>query len=1107
MKRFVVTSFCLWALASGLLAVPSGTTPPAGSEASAAASQAAQNAIKSFKLEGGLKVELFAAEPLLANGVAFTVDEKGRWYIAETYRQERGVEDNRGHGNWLNDDIAARTTEDRLAMIRKFYPDEKKFAEKFTKYEDRITRVEDTNGDGMADKQTIFADGFREPLDGTGAGILARGGDVWWTCIPHLWRFRDGDGDGSAEGREKLLSGFGVKFAFRGHDMHGLRFGPDGKLYFSIGDRGINVKTKEGVQIAEPDTGSIMRCNPDGTDFEVFATGVRNPQELAFDELGNLFTGDNNSDGGDKARFVYLVEGGDSGWRMTYQYLNDRGPWNREKLWDEKEALKAKYLIPPIANIGAGPSGLTYNPGTALGERHRGRFFLSDFRGGASASVVHQIALEAKGAWFKPKEVKDFVKGVLTTDCEFGNEGALYVLDWVESWGGVGKGRIYKFSDPSANVAQQAETRKLIEEGMTKRGDPELSQLLGHADMRVRMAAQFALAEKGVPSTPVFAKVAADANAPRLARLHAIWGLGQLGRKSPEALTALASLLADGDSEVRSQAAKLAGDHRVAALGSKLIPLLKDGDSRVRFFAAASLGKLGPNPAAFEPLCQALRENNDQDPILRHGCVMGLAGSATAEQLAAKASDGAVPVRVGALLTLRRQGSGAITAFLKDADESVLLEAARAIHDAPIEPALPALAALITNKSVRNPHTLSRAVNANYRVGRAENAGALAAFAADSAAPEGARREALEALADWAHPDAKDRLLNLWRPLPGRPANDAIAAVTAAMPSLIKDAPQSIQESAARTASKLSIATASEPLLQLVSNENASTSARIAAIAALVKLKDPRAAQAAKAAVSAKDPKLRSEGLQALAAQDPAAAVKAIGELIKHGSAAEKQGGLRALTQLKRPEATALLAGLMDRLIAGQLAPEIQLDVYEAAKKVDAAELKERLAKYRASFPASDPLAPYRIALAGGDVERGRKLFREKAEVQCLRCHKAEIGDSIVGPDLTRIGAQRDRVYLLESIVFPNRHIAPGFQIVTLMLKNQEVVAGRLLGEDAAAVKIETMDEQGKPKAVTVPVAQIAERLSAPSPMPENIRDLLSKTELRDLVEYLATRK
>src|SRR5690349_11422054 len=86
-------------------AVPPGGEAATGHGAAQPTAQAtadAQNAIKNFQHEAGLKIDLFATEPLLANPVAFTQDEKGRWYIAETYRQERGVEDNRAHGNWLD---------------------------------------------------------------------------------------------------------------------------------------------------------------------------------------------------------------------------------------------------------------------------------------------------------------------------------------------------------------------------------------------------------------------------------------------------------------------------------------------------------------------------------------------------------------------------------------------------------------------------------------------------------------------------------------------------------------------------------------------------------------------------------------------------------------------------------------------------------------------------------------------------------------------------------------------------------------------------------------------------------------------------------------------
>src|SRR6266478_5289602 len=195
----------------------------------------------------------------------------------------------------------------------------KHLKDKFATYEvahDRVRLIEDTDGDGVADKATVFADGFHSAADGIGAGVLARKGNVYYTCIPNLWLLRDTKGENKADVKKSLSHGYGVHVAFLGHDLHGLRFGPDGKIYFSCGDRGLNVKTKEGATIFNPDSGAVLRCDPDGSNLELVATGLRNPQELAFDQYGNLFAVDNNSDSGDKARWVYIVDGGDSGWRM-----------------------------------------------------------------------------------------------------------------------------------------------------------------------------------------------------------------------------------------------------------------------------------------------------------------------------------------------------------------------------------------------------------------------------------------------------------------------------------------------------------------------------------------------------------------------------------------------------------------------------------------------------------------------------------------------------------------------------------------------------------------------------------------------------------------------
>ena len=321
------------------------------------------------QLPPGMQMDVFADESLVANPVAFSIDEKGRVFVCETFRQGKGVEDNRKHLVWLEDDLAAQSVADRLAMFRKHLGEK---VHDYSKFEDRVRLLIDTDQDTLADKVVTFADGFNEIEDGTGAGVLAINGDVYFTCIPNLWLLKDTDGNGIADVKKTLHSGYGVRVAFRGHDMHGLTLGPDGRVYFSIGDRGYNVITPEGNHLHRPYCGAVFRCELDGSGLEEFAYGLRNPQELAFDDYGNLFTGDNNSDSGDLARLVYVLPESDSGWRMYYQYLDDRGPWNRERIWlpyqwDEKTAAaQPASILPPVANLADGPSGLVAYPGTGL---------------------------------------------------------------------------------------------------------------------------------------------------------------------------------------------------------------------------------------------------------------------------------------------------------------------------------------------------------------------------------------------------------------------------------------------------------------------------------------------------------------------------------------------------------------------------------------------------------------------------------------------------------------------------------------------------------------------------------------------------------------------
>ena len=416
--------------------------------------ESADAILKGFSIAPGLHVEVWAAGPQLANPVALCFDGKGRAFVAESGRRRTSVPNIGTHPDWQDGSLALHSVEDRARFMREIYPPgtgkmPPRDAADFNRdgvfdwhdlevESERVRLLEDTDGDGRADRSAVFAEGFNSLTTGVGAGILARGSEVWFTCIPHLWRL------GPDNKREALLDGFGVHVVSSGHDMHGLRFGPDGRLYWTIGDCGAHVRTKEGAVIDVPESGAVFRANPDGTEMELVHTRLRNPQHLAFNEVGDLFTGDNNGDAGDKARWVHVVEGGDSGWRNGWEMrevspLEPRlGLWNEERLWDLDVGRTAPHLVPPLAHIGHGPAGICYYPGTGLPEPFHDCFFLSDFPGG-----VRYFRCKAKGASYEVEDAGPRLEdnspvelsgkllwGLGPSDVQFPPGGGVMVLDW-----------------------------------------------------------------------------------------------------------------------------------------------------------------------------------------------------------------------------------------------------------------------------------------------------------------------------------------------------------------------------------------------------------------------------------------------------------------------------------------------------------------------------------------------------------------------------------------------------------------------------------------------------------------------------------------------------
>ncbi len=1069
----------------------------------AAASDEAAKALKRMRVPSGMEAKVWAAEPLLANPVAFCFDEKGRCYVAETFRLHAGVTDNRGHMYWLDDDLASRTVADRVAMYRKHLKD------RFKTYEtehDRVRLIEDTKGKGIADKATVFADGFHRAADGIGAGLLARKGSVYYTCIPDLWQLRDTDGDGKADVRSSLATGFGIHVAFLGHDMHGLRMGPDGLLYFSIGDRGFNVTTKEGVHLFYPDTGAVLRCEPDGSHLEVVHIGLRNPQELAFDARGDLFTMDNNSDSGDRARLVYISEGGDSGWRTGYQYgsaLSNRGPWNAEKIWHLPNSEQPAYVVPPLAHITAGPSGLCYNYGaTALPERYADHFFICDFHGSSGGSGVFSFAVKPRGASFEVSDGHPFIWSVLATDCDFGPDGAFYLSDWVDGWGLTGKGRIYRFADAeAAKKPILSEVKKLLAEGFESRSTAECVKLLGHADLRIRQEAQFTLAERGPSSIVPLAKIAKEEKNP-LARFHAIWGLGQLGRRGEKVQESLQPLLTDADAEVRRQAARALGWVKDAD-GHDLIALLHDTEPRVRYQAALSLSRSNVHWSnadakdAWDALTKLIEDNADRDAYLRQAATKALARYPH-EKLSEASKHPSATVRLAAVLALRQQKSTRVSAFLDDVDPRIVVEAARVVHDV-LEPrdGKP-LAERLTKPNVP-PTFLLRALHAHFRLGAYENALALAAYAARPDAPEKMRVEALKMLGQWAKPPRRDQVTGLTQNLPPREAKIAADAIQRFLGGIFAG-PNAVRQQAAKVAADLGIKEVAPLLIALAADDKRPSLARVEALQALESLHDANLEKAMRSALKDADVRVRSEGRRLLSHLHPVEAFTELERALTQGQTVERQQAFAILGDMKSPRADTELSKWLDHLLDDKLAPETRLDLLDAAARRKSATVAEKLKRYAAIENKNDPLSPYKDALVGGDAEAGRRIFFGKAEVSCLRCHKVQGVGGEVGPDLGGIGSKQKRDYLLEAIVAPNKQIAKGFETLVLTLTDGKSVTGVLKSEDAREVRLMTAEGQ----LLVVAKNKIDERATGKSAMPEDLTKQLTRREIRDLVEFLA---
>lgn len=1085
--------------------------------------EAARNSVTPVLAEG-LKLEVWGVDSLVRDPIAIHVSDDGSIYYSRSPRRNNAEFDIRGHQDWEIRSIALQTVEDKRNFLRTELSPERSSENTWLKdlngdgshdwkdmlvERNEVYQLKDSDGDGLADWSQKQVYDFHEEVTDVAGGILKTEDALYVAAGPDMWRLMDTNGDGIMDEKKSLSHGYAIHIGFGAHGMSGVEMGPDGRIYWGIGDIGFNGKGDDGTEYKYPNRGVIARSNPDGSDFEIFAMGVRNTHEFVFDQYTNLISVDNDGDhAGEKERLVYLTRGSDSGWRINWQFGKYRDPdnntykvWMDEKLYLPRWEGQAAYITPPILNYVSGPTGMVFNPGAGLGERWKDHFFVVEFVGSPASSGLHAFQLQPKGASFELTKTEKIVGSFLPTGIDFGPDGALYMADWVNGWNDKNYGRIWKLTDETAKGwALQKQTEAEIKADYKKLSEADLKSKLYFEDLRIRRKAQFELVKRGKKGAEIFQQVIQD-KSNQVARIHGILGLSQLGRLNDISMAdPLVALLKDSDPEIQAQAAKWLGDIRYSKAGKELIANLTHENARVRFFSAEALGR-SKNQEAIQPLIALLESNNDEDAYLRHGVTYALSQIGKVEPLVALASHPSKAVRLGAVLALRRLESPELAKFLNDSDEYIVTEVARAIHDDfSVEAALPALGALLSTTSFQNEPLIRRAISANQRVGKEENLNHLITYLAKPGTPEILKKETIAAIGTWAKPSLVDRVDGRYR---GEVTRDPSAIKQKVQPVLVSQA--SAKEEALRVESikaigKLQINESADLLLSKLKLDPAEA-VKVQALNSLVAMNAANLSEAISFAMSDNAEAVRVAGLGLLAQTSLPndQKVTLLTDIIKKRTLPEKQTALLTLGGLEGSKDLPVWKTILADFDAGKLPEGTWIELEEAIAATSSADLKTQFDGLLEKKAAGEAWKKYAGALAEGNARRGRNIFFENQTAQCIRCHAYDDMGGNAGPALDAIGKTLSKEELLIALVEPSKRLAPGFGTISIEMASGEKVTGTLLEEkkDSMSVKVGSDTKEILKK-------EIKSSQMAASSMPP-MGTLLTKRELRDLVTYLTT--
>ncbi|HTE30935.1 MAG TPA: PVC-type heme-binding CxxCH protein, partial [Chryseolinea sp.] len=524
-----------------------------------------ESLLADLKVYEGLEVKLFASEPMFTNPTNIAIDTRGRVWVCEAYN----------YRNQYNPKNPVKKEGDRIMIL------------------------EDTDGDGKADKSKIFYQGTDV---NSALGISLIGNKVIVSCSPNVFVFTDDNGDDVPDKKEVFFQG--IQGLQHDHGMHAFVFGPDGKLYFNFGNEGKSLLTAAGDTVIDVHghavvtngrpfrEGMVMRSDLDGSHVEVLGNNFRNNFEVSVDPYGTMWQSDNDDDGNKGTRINYVMEYGNYGYRdeMTGASWSSRRTNMEPEIPLRHWHLNDPGVVPNVLQTGAGsPSGITVYEGDMLPEVFRGQMIHAE----PGNNVVRSYPVENDGSGYKASIVKileaEKDQWFRPIDVAVAPDGSLFVADWYDPGvgghqaGDVDRGRIYRVAPPKSGYSIPALDLSSTEGAI---------KALLNPNSAMRIQGWMALAAQGDKAEPGLQKLWTSNN-PRH-RAQALWLLARLPGKEDGYIN---EALSDKDPNLRITGIRIA-----RSLHKEILPiaakLIRDPSPQVRRDLAIGIRGLKTQQAA-----------------------------------------------------------------------------------------------------------------------------------------------------------------------------------------------------------------------------------------------------------------------------------------------------------------------------------------------------------------------------------------------------------------------------------------------------------------------------------------------------------------------------